>query len=215
MTAVDHRPAPAPGTPAWVRLCACGCGRPTPIAKQTKSAKGHVKGRPVRFIQGHGGRRGSVAVPLSERFWDRVDRRGPHECWPWMGSYQAGAMGYGCVAQGKTTYRAHRVAYTLANGPIPDGMLVRHSCDNPPCCNPAHLLVGTPADNMRDRSERDRAPKGEQVASHVLTAADVAFIREAVHTSTISGLARMFGVARSTIRHVRDGKTWKHVEVSR
>lgn len=74
------------------------------------------------------------------------------DCWPWPGALQAG-HGYGIVGHG--TY-AHRVSYVAHHGLIPDGLFVLHSCDNPPCVNPAHLRAGTNADNMRDAVERGR-----------------------------------------------------------
>lgn len=94
-------------------------------------------------------------------FWDRVDKRAPDECWPWLAGKHP--KGYGQVTvDGRQVY-AHRRAYELAVGPVPDGLVVRHSCDNPPCCNPTHLLVGTQGDNVRDAVERGRnhRPAGE------------------------------------------------------
>lgn len=82
----------------------------------------------------------------------------PDECWEWQGSRSN--LGYGAVAVRGTGYGptgAHRVAYGIANGGIPDGMYVCHSCDNPPCCNPNHLFVGTHRDNMRDMDEKGRS----------------------------------------------------------
>lgn len=88
------------------------------------------------------------------RFWSRVDRSGgERSCWPWIGYRDK--WGYG----GFTRFRkllAHRVAWTIANGPIPDDMLVLHHCDNPPCCNPGHLFVGTHQDNMDDMAKKGR-----------------------------------------------------------
>ncbi|MFD9905613.1 HNH endonuclease signature motif containing protein [Streptomyces sp. NPDC059063] len=90
------------------------------------------------------------------RFWLRVDRNAPGGCWLWTGA--RGDHGYGTL-QGDDgrTVGAHRFSYTLHHGPIPDGLLVMHSCDNPPCANPAHLSVGTHADNMRDMAAKGRS----------------------------------------------------------
>lgn len=106
------------------------------------------------------------------------------------------------------------MAYELSNGPIPDGLLVRHSCDNPPCCNPAHLLTGTTADNMRDRDERNRASVGSQCPIARLTESDIPAIfalRE--QGKTVREIGRGFGVSGGTISAVLNRKTWKHVEV--
>lgn len=89
---------------------------------------------------------------IQEYFWSRVDRSG--DCWLWTASKTA--RGYGKLrVDGKQAY-AHRVAYELTNGAIPDGLVICHHCDNPPCCNPAHLFMGTQGDNMRDRDAKGR-----------------------------------------------------------
>lgn len=91
-----------------------------------------------------------------KRFWERVDRRGPNECWLWLGGHDT-KDGYGRAFDGKRTRQAHDVAWELANKrKVPRGKLIRHSCDNPPCCNPKHLLCGTSKDNYRDAEERGR-----------------------------------------------------------
>lgn len=88
-------------------------------------------------------------------FWPRVDVRGPEECWPWKGSRTRG--GYGHASREGKSVRAHRVAYQLAKGLIPAGLVVRHKCDNPPCCNPAHLELGTHKQNKDDSIQRGRS----------------------------------------------------------
>lgn len=78
-----------------------------------------------------------------EEFWSRMERRGPDECWPWRFVRSTTPPdSYGGFTIRGTTYRTHRVAYTLRFGPIPSGLLICHSCDNPPCCNPDHLFPG-------------------------------------------------------------------------
>lgn len=115
---------------------------------------------------------GKKARPLSERFWGKVAKLGPDECWLW----QAHCMknGYGSLVSGSRTngqHRsrlAHRIAWELTNGPIPEGLNVCHRCDAKypigdityrRCCNPAHLFVGTQTDNMHDASQKGRLPK--------------------------------------------------------
>lgn len=85
-----------------------------------------------------------------ELFWRNVDKRGPDECWEWKRARNS--SGYGRL--GSTA--AHRVAWHLTNGQIPDGMYICHHCDNPPCCNPAHLFCGTQTDNMQDAKAKNR-----------------------------------------------------------
>lgn len=87
-----------------------------------------------------------------ERFWAKVQKRAEHECWPWLGCV-AKPQGYGRA--GKRGY-AHRLAYEIVHGPIPDGLEVRHACDNRICCNPAHLSIGKRKDNVQDMLERGR-----------------------------------------------------------
>lgn len=86
------------------------------------------------------------------RFWARVDRRGPDECWQWTGFRNR--RGYGHIGRGTTTLLAHRVAYELVVGPIPEGLTLDHLCCNTSCCNPAHLDPCTRSENVRRASER-------------------------------------------------------------
>lgn len=95
-------------------------------------------------------------MTLEERFWAKVDRRGPDECWPWTGGKVGG--GYGAIRRdggGPVAY-AHRVALELAG--IDPGPETRHTCDNPPCVNTAHLLPGGHLENMRDMFSKGRRP---------------------------------------------------------
>lgn len=98
-----------------------------------------------------------VCKPLADRFWPKVDRRGPDECWPWKAARRA--AGYGKIGRGKSGrgwMLAHRASWELAHGPISSETLVLHRCDNPPCVNPAHLFLGTHADNVHDMVAKGR-----------------------------------------------------------
>src|SRR3990167_1944062 len=84
----------------------------------------------------------------ASRFWQKVDKHGPDECWPYTGA--SGSTGYGMFWLDGKNVHANRAAWLLTNGPIPDGINVLHECDNPPCVNPVHLFLGTDMDNVHD-----------------------------------------------------------------
>lgn len=164
----------------------------------------------------------------SKRFWSYVDRRGPDECWPWKGGYFR--LEYGCfnvpvAGGGFFATRAHRVAWTLENGPIPPGLDILHSCDNPPCCNPAHLRPGTPAENVADMVRRGRHARGRRLSDTLrgerngmsrLTARQVAKIKRMYKRRSFAygsgGLARIFGVSKGHINNILRGQRWTHVK---
>jgi hypothetical protein len=118
--------------------CHCGCGLPVPLAKKTAKKYGHVKGEPIRYINGHYQR----STRLSP-----VDYVIDHEtgCWVWQRGLTWG--GYGEMRVGKQMRRAHRVYYERYRGPIPSGLHLDHLCRNPPCVNPTHLEPVTPREN--------------------------------------------------------------------
>lgn len=123
------------------------------------------------------------------------------------------ACGYGVVRSATGTTLAHRAAWEIAHGDIPEGMAVCHRCDNPPCCNPAHLFLGTTGDNNRDRASKGRGAQGERVHFARLTEDQVIAIRQrhSADGSSLRRLAREFGVSNSTIHAVLSGQTWKHL----
>ncbi|CAN7410832.1 HNH endonuclease signature motif containing protein [Caballeronia sp. LjRoot31] len=106
--------------------------------------------------------------------------------------------------------RAHRLSYELHFGPIPNGLIVRHACDNPACINPTHLLLGTHADNMRDKRDRDRASKGESHVNAKLNDDVVDMIRS-LYVSRHpeyggAALGRRFGVTGQQVGRIAGGR---------
>ena len=151
--------------------------------------------------------------PFAERLWKRVDRAGgPEACWPWMG---ACSQGYGITSRVEngtpSKVRAHRAAWELTNGPVAAGLFVLHRCDNPPCCNPAHLFLGTNADNMRDCAVKLRIRPRHRLLTPEMVAQARSYSRSGVLTK--AEIAALYGVSPSTVSHACTGRNWKHVGV--
>ena len=148
---------------------------------------------------------------FAERFWVRVNKGAPDECWVWR--FKPRTDGYVTTnVRGRRDY-VHRVAYVLAHGPVPDGLVVRHSCDVRNCCNPRHLSVGTHADNSADMVLRSRSSRGDRSPSAKLTAADVLKIRSRLSTGEKHReIAKDFGVSDGTIDHISSGRNWGHLK---
>lgn len=142
------------------------------------------------------------------RFWGSVQTGEADECWPWR--HSTNSSGYGCFSLKGRPEIASRIAYQTVHGPIQDDQIVRHSCDNPPCCNPRHLLTGTHLDNAKDRHIRGRTNRGRSVHTVVLTEQDVLRIR-ATPQGQWSALAKELGVARSTLYSAAVGQSWSHL----
>ncbi len=90
------------------------------------------------------------------RFWSKINLGNADQCWLWNAGLANKKTPYGRVRVGNSLQFAHRVAYTLINGDIPNGLYVCHACDIPRCCNPSHLFLGTPADNVHDMIAKGR-----------------------------------------------------------
>lgn len=124
------------------------------------------------------------------------------ECWHYPGQIDPGSMGYGRVMQGDKYDYAHRATYIHVNGPIPDGQIVRHTCDCPDCFNPGHLVSGIPADNVADMVERNRQRR-------TLRKPEALRIDKMLKDGiTIPTIAKAFGVAERSIRNIEKGVTW-------
>ncbi len=133
-------------------------------------------------------------------------------CLVWTG---CNIHGYGRVTIGGKLFSSHRVAWEIANGPIPDGQVVRHKCDNPPCVNPEHLELGTYKENSGDMVARGRSngPRGERSGNAVLTLKNVSVIKQHLiaGTKTQAELARTYDCSVSAINAIRLNITWRCV----
>lgn len=142
---------------------------------------------------------------LNKRFWSHVTKT-ESGCWEWKGCRIKG-RGYGIVKRfvdGKKKYRkVHRVAYELAIGPVPEGLMVCHHCDNPPCINPEHLFAGTGSDNMSDcvKKGRYKSPAKAKLPKDVR----MEVRRLAKEGKTQMWLANKFGVSQTTIWRTKNG----------
>jgi hypothetical protein len=142
----------------------------------------------------------------TEDAWKRVDRRGDNECWPWLGTIDGD--GYGRMFVRCKNLLAHRLIYRLATGTDPGELLVCHTCDNRRCCNPAHLFLGTPADNSRDMAEKGRASR----AAAKLTLTDVRHVRALYDGGwDRRDIALVFGVTPTNVSTIGKRLTWRHV----
>lgn len=151
-----------------------------------------------------------IPEPLIDRFMRRVLIT--EKCWLWTG--HTNHAGYGTLGiDGGPDQFAHRLSYELHVGPIPEGMRVCHTCDNPPCVNPAHLFPGTNADNMEDKVRKGRQMRGSRQHFAKLTEETVVEIRRRYAAGGImqKDLAAEYGVSRGTMSQLLSGQLWKHV----
>jgi predicted XRE-type DNA-binding protein len=195
------------GLRAPYRKCQCGCGQDAPIAKQSDTKKGHVKGEPMRYVARHKSIRS-----LEEQFWSTVEHHSPDDCWIWIGNRSGGR--YGRLRNHGRRWSSHRASYEIHYGPIPDGMFVCHTCDNPACVNPKHLFLGTANDNMQDKINkgRQRHLSGESNPASRLTVEQVTQIRQRAKQGEIQReLAQEFGVTQSTVSEIVLYKIWRNV----
>jgi hypothetical protein len=168
---------------------------------------GTVRVDPPKLLlsEGVGPGRGDVRV----RFWSYVDQSaGPDACWPW--TYGRDPAGYGQGPFGWTK-KAHREAYRLANGDFDTSLNICHKCDNPPCCNPAHLFAGTHRENLQDAGRKGRLGKarGEGHGNAKLTWEKVRAIRvRAAAGESHHALAREYGTTQPNIHLIVKGKAW-------
>ena len=150
-------------------------------------------------------------LTVEERFWEKVNRSTADQCWEWAAA--TNEHGYGVMTigagQGKRTAKAHRLSVEIHDGvKLSPRQIVMHECDNPPCVNPAHLLVGTQRANIADAVEKRRHKHGER-GSTKLSAADTKTIRKLLaNGAKQADLAQAFGVSPSLVSMINTGKRW-------
>lgn len=148
---------------------------------------------------------------LSDRFWSKVRKSGSDECWNWIAATRRKDEGYGAFWLNGRHQPASRVAWILSFGEIDRELVVCHKCDNPPCCNPAHLFIGTRVENDKDRIAKNRQSKGEHRPNSVLTNDIVLSLRRlASELGNVAAAARQMGVNRSTAWDACK-RRWRHV----
>lgn len=148
------------------------------------------------------------------RFWSRVNQLGLDECWEW--THKRNPAGYGLFTMNRKHYLSHRLAWRFLIGPIPNGMCVCHRCDNRSCCNPAHLFLGTQADNNKDCIANGRADnflkrdkRGEKNGRSKLTKELVKDIRSMLDSgATYESISNLFGICKSSVYNIKSGRTW-------
>ena len=173
-------------------------------------------------------------MDLDERlialFWSKVDKAGgpihPEHgrCWTWNAGRFSAPDNYGGFAIRRRVHKAHRVAFTIANGRIADGLCVLHRCDNPPCVRPDHLFLGTNRDNTADMVSKgrkapsggaiapDRQPRGMRHGRARLTDDDVRAMRARLDAGeSVAAIRQSFGICESLVYKIRHRLNWTHV----
>ncbi len=133
---------------------------------------------------------------------------GPDDCWEWKASK---IKGYARIGWQGKTLKAHRLIFQWSTGVDPAGNHVRHTCDNPGCVNPKHLLLGTPQDNMDDKVKRGRSLRGSQHPTSKLNEKDVRKIRSLKGKMTQQEIADEFGISQAHVSSIQQRKAWSHV----
>lgn len=147
-----------------------------------------------------------IKRPIEDRFREKV-RKVKSGCHEWTSCLMPN--GYGQISRNNRAEYAHRVAWELANGPIPEGLFILHHCDNRKCVNPNHLFLGTFDDNMADMVSKQRHARGDSNGRRKLNSKQVREIRSAIGTHQEIG--RRFGVTPSLVSMIRSGRIWKSV----
>lgn len=157
------------------------------------------------------GLRGPKPRPFRDRLEESVTKS-LNGCWEWNRSRTKFGYGKFATAHAKWT-NAHHIAYEIYKGQVPPGELVRHTCDNPPCCNPEHLILGTIADNSRDMVERGRSNTGTKHHNATLTDEMVKEIRDKWATGNYTQvvLGAEYSISNKQISKIVNRQRWVHI----
>jgi len=148
-----------------------------------------------------------MAKTLQERFWEKVDKKGPDECWEWTAS--TNTSGYGQINRRGRMVLAHRLSYEMNKGSIPENLYILHKCDNKKCVNPKHLELGTYSKNIKDAYDRGLriTPRGENNPMVKLTPIQISKIRDSKLPQ--KELVKLYGVTRQQIWRIKQNKSWR------
>lgn len=178
-------------THSWCRSCSAEAAR----------AKRRSHGAPER-----------VTLTMKQRFWSKVDRRGPDECWPWRGGFFDSGYGQFHITKPRTSRGAHIVSWEYANGSLGNGLQVNHTCDQRFCVNPRHLYAGSQQQNMTDKVARNRQARGSGHGTAKIAEAQAREILVRANGGERGAtIARAMGISRNTVYRCISRKNWKHV----
>ena len=160
------------------------------------------------------------STPIEDRFWPKVDKKGPDDCWNWLAKSKI--QGYGVIGHGGKYGKkilAHRLSYEIHKGKIPTdnseyhGYVVMHTCDNRLCVNPNHLILGTQKDNVRDMDQKGRRKVVcKRGASHHMTSITNQQARDLyIMKGLYREIAEYIGCTLATVKSIKRQVTWSHV----
>ncbi len=199
------------GTNKWHQAlwkCQCDCGGI--VIRSNRVLKSPQKHGCDLITCPYGILASRTKISPEDRFWDKVDKSCVNGCWVWSAYCRKNRRGYGVFGfKAGLIKEAHRFSYELAFGPFDESLFVLHKCDNPPCVNPAHLFLGTRADNTADMLAKGRQARGERQGGAKLTSEQVIDLckRFDAGESALS-LSRELGVNESRVYAITSGRSW-------